>query len=113
MFTTACGVSSHRRAKGCPLCNPHRGILAAKIFRMRKILPRPGLPNASRPRNKFRARSPFLGGQEMFCGHRRPKTPGNVAFAIRLPPNPSPPVSMHSYSCPKNSSARFWAVLAG
>jgi len=74
------------------LCNPRRGILAAKIFRMRKILPRQGLPNASRPRNKFRARSPFLVGQEMFCGHRRPKTSGNAAFAIRFSPNPSPPV---------------------
>jgi len=40
-----------------------------------------GLPNASRPRNKFRARSPFLVGQEMFCDHRQHaggghKTPG-------------------------------------
>jgi len=70
-----------------PLCNPRRGILAAKIFRMRKILPRSGLPNASRPRNKFRARSPFLGGQEMFCGHRRPKTSRNTAFVVVFLPN--------------------------
>jgi len=79
---------------------------------MRKILPRSGLPNASRARNKFRARSPFLGGQEMFCGHRRPKTSGNAVFVIGFSPNPSPPVSVHSYSCPQNSSAPFWAVLA-
>jgi len=94
------------------LCNPRRGILAAKIFRMQKILPRPGLPNASRPRNKFRARSPFLCGQEMFCGHRRPKMSRKTAFAIRFSSNPSPPVSVHSYSCGQNSSAPFWAVLA-
>jgi len=70
------------------------------------------LPNASRPRNKFRARSPFLGGQEMFCGHRRPKTSGNAAFAIRFSPNPSSRLSVHSYSRAQNSSAPFWAVLA-
>jgi len=90
-----------------PLCNPRRGILAAKIFRMRKILPRPGLPNASRPRNKFRARSPFLVGQEMFCGHRRPKTSRNSAFVIGFSPNPSPPVSVHSYSLAQKPSMRF------
>jgi len=80
---------------------------------MRKILPRSGLPNASRARNKFRARSPFLGGQEMFCGHRRPKTSGNAAFAIRFSPNLSPPVSVHSYSRAQKLPAAFWAVLAG
>jgi len=89
------------------LCNPRRGILAAKIFRMRKILPRPGLPNASRPRNKFRARSPFLGGQEMFCGHRHPKTSRKTASAIRFSSNPSQPVSVHSYSAVQKLPAAF------